>query len=158
MGKECLGAWRRKTRDGGVNSEYSVSTHDLHVSIFKIKRIMTGSCLLRTVLNLSTKFSWGQVRHSGDAECGGGPYGCWGINKGLGGTPRILQGEGGYDASQDRGRDVDVDRCGREILWKEGDGSFDLFKYINDRYCPVLFSLFPLQPRNVELAKFLVKS
>jgi hypothetical protein len=130
-----------------------MSAYDLHVSIFKVKRIVASSRLF----DLLTKFGLGQVRYGGDAQCGGGNCSSW---------------DGGrFDTLQCEGRKSGIDRvCGREI---PGDGSGGCFKLCRDlgRHrlplsshltfsclpgVPFLFFVFPLQPGGVSLAKFLI--
>ena len=43
--------WGGKRNDGGVNPEYGVSAHDLHVSILKVKRIVMNVRLCATALS-----------------------------------------------------------------------------------------------------------
>ena len=61
--KDVSEFWGGKRDDRRMNAEYGVSAHDLHVSVFEIKRVVTSSRLF----DLLTKLGWSQVRYGGDA-------------------------------------------------------------------------------------------
>ena len=64
-----------------MNPEHGVPTHDLHVSVLEVKRIVMDSRLLFGPL---TELGWGQVRDGGDAWSRGWDYASWDIDEGPG--------------------------------------------------------------------------
>jgi len=152
-----------------MNPEYGVPTRDFHVSVLEVKCIVTGSHLLPAVFDPLAELGWGQVGYSRNAECGGGDRGSWDIDEGPRRRIHTMQSVRGLDTLERGGRDVDVDRSGRKVLRNESDGSFDFCRDFSGyrillffpftHFClpgPPLFFLFALQPRGVELAKFLI--
>ena len=154
-----------------MNPEHRVPAHEFQVPILEVKRIVPGSRLLLAALGTIAKFGWGPVGYSGNAQCRGKVCGGRDIDEGLRGRTYAAHGGRGLDALQGGGRGVGIDRNGRKGLRNKSDGGFDLCRDLTDCrtllsftltvLCPrslYLFFLFPLQPRGMGFAEFLVTS
>ena len=146
-----------------------MSAHDLHVSVLEVERLVASrNPFVTALLDFLAKFGWGQVGYGGDAQCGGGDGSGSIVGKCAGGKPHVMQDGERLDALQDWRRDTSIGRGG-EIFGSESDGGFNLCRdssshftlffpltFFRLRDVPLFFLVFPLQPRGMELAKFLV--